>query len=57
MVLRKKLNGRGSQIRTDDHTPPRRVRYQAALYPDLIRFYNYFVAQHSFLEQIQSLGL
>jgi hypothetical protein len=27
-------DGRGDWIRTSDHTPPRRVRYQTALRPD-----------------------
>src|SRR5690606_14797742 len=27
--------GRGSRIRTDDPLPPRQMRYQAALYPDV----------------------
>ena len=28
-------NGRGSKIRTYDHSLPKRVRYQTALYPEL----------------------
>jgi hypothetical protein len=28
------LSGRDDKIRTCDHTPPRRVRYRAALHPE-----------------------
>ena len=30
------MDGRGSRIRTDDHLSPRQVRYQAALYPEML---------------------